>query len=88
MHGKHDLDSIMWPYVFAPQMSQALKDNIWIQLDLNYTINKCMTNIKLYIWWARINARKGIISDDFIRQQNIVYLDPKHTKKITFYTKI
>jgi len=30
MHGKHDLDSTMWPYICAPQMSQALKDNIWI----------------------------------------------------------
>jgi hypothetical protein len=23
MHGKHNLDSIMWPYVFAPRMSQC-----------------------------------------------------------------
>jgi hypothetical protein len=81
MHGKHDLDSIMWPYVFAPQISQALKDNIWIQLGLSYTINKYMTNIKQYIWWARINARKWMTSDKFMREQDIAYLDPKHKRK-------
>jgi len=39
-HGKHDLDSIALPFFFAPQMSQALKDHIWIQLDLGYTIKQ------------------------------------------------
>jgi hypothetical protein len=81
MHGKHDLDSNMWPYVFAPQIWQALKDNIWIQLGLSYTINKYMTNIKRYIWWARINARKWMTSDEFIKEQDIAYLDPKHKRK-------
>jgi hypothetical protein len=37
-HGKHDLDSIVGPSFFAPQMSQALKDHIWTQLGLSYTI--------------------------------------------------
>jgi len=34
MHNKHDLNSIAQPFIFAPWMSQALKDHIWIQLGL------------------------------------------------------
>ncbi len=32
------------------------------------------------IWWARINSKEVMIRDDFIRQQDIVYLDHKHKK--------
>jgi hypothetical protein len=32
------------------------------------------------IWWVRINARKVMTRDDFIKQQNIAYLDPKHKR--------
>jgi hypothetical protein len=32
------------------------------------------------IWWARINAGEATIRDDFIRQQDIAYLDRKHKK--------
>jgi len=39
-HGKHDFDSIVWPFVFAPQMLQALKDHIGTQLGLGYTIKQ------------------------------------------------
>ncbi len=54
-HGKHDLDSIVRPSFFAPRMSQALKDHIWTQLGLGYTIKQIYDKHKA-IWWARINA--------------------------------
>jgi hypothetical protein len=65
-HGKHDLDSIARPSFFAPQMSQALKDHIWIQLDLGYIIKQIYDKHKV-IWWARINAKEEMTRDDFIR---------------------
>jgi len=79
-HGKHDLDSIAQPSFFAPLMSQARKDHIWTQLGLNYTVKQIYDNHKA-IWWARINAREAMTTDDFIRQQDIAYLDRKHKKR-------
>jgi len=79
-HGKHDLDSIVGPFFFAPQMSQALKDHIWTQLGLGYTIKQIYDKHKA-IWWPRINAGEGMRRDDFIRQQDIAYLNHKHTQK-------
>jgi len=67
VHGKHDLDSIMRPFFFAPQMSQAFKDHISTQLGLGYTIKQIYDKHKA-IWWARINAREVMTKDDFIRQ--------------------
>jgi phosphatidylserine decarboxylase len=61
-------------------MSQALKDHIWTQLGLGYTIKQIYDKHKA-IWWARTNAREMMIRDDFVKQQNIVYLDRKHTKR-------
>jgi hypothetical protein len=52
---------------FTPQMSQALKDHIWIQLGLGYTIKQIYDKHKL-IWWARINVRETMTRDDVIRQ--------------------
>ncbi len=79
-HGKHDLDSITRPSFFAPQMSQALKDHIWTQLGLAYIIKQIYDEHKA-IWWAKINAGEVMTRDDFIKQQNIVYLDCKHKKR-------
>jgi hypothetical protein len=56
-HGKDDLDSIVQPYFFAPQMSQALKDHIWTQLGLDYFVKQIYDKHKA-IWWAIINAGK------------------------------
>jgi hypothetical protein len=61
-------------------MSQALKDHIWIQLGLGYTIKQIYDKHKA-IWWARINAGEAMTRDDFIKQQDIVYLDRKHKKR-------
>ncbi len=66
-HGKHDLDSIVQPSFFAPQMSQALKDHILTQLGLGYTIKQIYDKHKA-IWWAKINVRESMTRDDFIRQ--------------------
>jgi hypothetical protein len=54
-------------------------------LGLSYTIKQIYEKHKA-IWWARINAREGMRRDDFIRQQDIAYLDHKHTKKELAFT--
>jgi hypothetical protein len=61
-------------------MSQAFKEHIWIQLGLGYTIKQIYDKHKA-IWWARYNAGVVMIRDDFIRQQDITYLDCKHKKR-------
>jgi hypothetical protein len=61
-------------------MSQALKDHIWTQLGLGYTIKQIYDKHKV-IWWVRINAGEAMTRDDFIRQQDIAYLDRKHKKR-------
>jgi hypothetical protein len=86
-HGKHDLDSILRPIFFAPRMSQALKDHIWTQLGLRYTIKQIYNKHKV-ICWVKINAKEAMTKDDFIKQQDIAYLDHKHKKKVGVYTKI
>jgi hypothetical protein len=60
-------------------MSQALKDHIWTQLGLSYTIKQIYDKHNI-ILWARNNAEEAMIRDDFIKQQDIAYLDHKHKK--------
>jgi hypothetical protein len=48
-------------------------------LSLGYTIKQIYDKQKV-IWWARINARKTMTRNDFIKQQDITYLDHKHKK--------
>jgi hypothetical protein len=81
VHGKDDLDSIV-------RMLKALKDHIWTQLGLGYTIKQIYYKHKA-IWQARINAWESMIRDDFIKQQDIVYLDHKHkrVRELTFTQK-
>jgi len=47
-------------------MSQTLKDHIWIQLGLGYTIKQIYDKHKA-IWWVRINVGETMTRDDFIR---------------------
>jgi hypothetical protein len=70
-------------------MSQAFKDHIWTQLGLGYIVKQIYDKHKA-IWWARINVGEAMTRDDFIRQQDIAYLDRKHKKKkgISVYIKI
>jgi hypothetical protein len=62
---------------YVPQMSQVLKDHIWTQLSLGHTIKQIYNKHKA-ISWARVNARETMTWDDFIRQQDIAYMDYKH----------
>jgi hypothetical protein len=48
-------------------------------LGLSDTVKQIYDKHKA-VWWARINAGKAMTRDDFIRQQDIVYLDCKHKK--------
>jgi len=60
-------------------MSQTLNDHIWTQLGLDYIVNQIYDKHK-EIWWDKVNTGKTMMKDDFIRQQDIVYLDHKHKK--------
>jgi hypothetical protein len=76
-HGEHDPESISCMSHYAPCMSQTLKDHIWAQLSLGYTIKQIYDKHKT-IWWERVNAGQSMTRDDFIRLQDIAYLDWKH----------
>ncbi len=78
-HGEHDLESISHMSRYAPRMSQALKDHIWAQLNLGYTTKQIYDKHKT-IWWERVNAGQSMTQDDFIRLEDIAYLDRKHKK--------
>ncbi len=64
---------------YVPRMSQALKDHIWAQLNLGYMVKQIYHKHKT-IWWEWVNAGQSMTQDDFIRLQNIAYLDWKHKK--------
>jgi hypothetical protein len=55
-------------------MSQALKDHIWTQLSLGYTIKQNYAKYKS-IWWQCVNVGKTMMRDDFVRHLDISYLD-------------
>jgi hypothetical protein len=67
-------------------MSQASKDHIWTQLGLGYSVKQIYDKHKA-IWWAKINAGEAMTRDDFIKQQNIAYLDCKHKKREFVFTQ-
>ncbi len=73
-------------HLFLPHEWQALKDHIWIQLGLGCTMKQIYDKHKA-IWWARINVGEAMTRDDFIKQQNIAYLDHKHKKKELAFTQ-
>jgi hypothetical protein len=55
-------------------------------LGVGYTVKQIYDKHKA-IWWAKINAREMMTRDDFIRQQDIVWI--ANTKKgVGVYTKI
>jgi hypothetical protein len=64
---------------YAPRMSQTLKYHIWAQLNLGYMTKQIYDKHKA-IWWERVNTGQSMTGDDFIRFQDIVYLDRKHKK--------
>jgi len=44
---------------YAPRMSQALKDHIWAQLNLDYTTKQIYDKRKV-IWWKLVNAGQNM----------------------------
>ncbi len=78
-HCEHDPKSISRMSLYVPCMSQALKDHIWVQLNLGYTTKQIYDEHKI-IWWERVNAGQNMTRNDFIRLQDIAYLDRKHKK--------
>jgi hypothetical protein len=53
--------------------------HIWTQMGLGYIVKQIYDKPKV-IWWDRINVGKTMMKDDFIKQQDIAYLDHKHKK--------
>jgi len=51
----------------------------WTQLGLGYTIKQIYDKHKV-IWWDKVNVKETMMRDDFIRQQDIAYLDGKHKR--------
>ncbi len=61
-------------------MSQVLKDHIWAQLNLVYMAKQIYDKHKA-IWWEHVKVGQSMTRDDFIRLQDIAYLDWKHKKR-------
>ncbi len=78
-HREHDLESISHISRYVPCMPQALKDHIWAQLSLGYTTKQIYDKHKA-IWWEFVNVGQSMTWDDFIRLQDIAYLNWKHKK--------
>jgi len=51
-----------------------LKEFIWTQLGLGYTLKQIYDKHK-EIWWAQVNAGERMIWDDFLQLQDISYLN-------------
>jgi hypothetical protein len=66
-------------FICSTHRSQKLKDYIWNQLGLRYTVKQIYDKHKA-IWWARVNVGEPMTKDDFIKAQNIVYWDWKHKR--------
>jgi len=73
-HGQWNPKSLIHMSQYVPWILQSLEDHIWIQLSLGHT-TKQIYDKHTTIWWECTNAKKTIMKDDFIQQQNITYLD-------------
>ncbi len=73
---------------YAPCVSHKLKEFIWNKLGLRYTVEQ-IYDMHKEIWWAWANAGEWMTQDDFLRLQDIAYLDYKHKKGICcLHTKL
>jgi hypothetical protein len=63
---------------YVPHMSHKL-EFIWTQLGLGYTMKQIYHKHK-EIWWAQGNASERMTKDDFLKFQEIAYLDRKHKR--------
>ncbi len=59
---------------YTPQISQSLKNHIWSQLSLKHTTKQIYDKHKIVLWEC-VNVVEAMMKEDFIQQQNIMYLD-------------
>jgi hypothetical protein len=79
IHNACDPWSTSQMLTYAPRMPHKLKEFIWTQLRLGYTVKQIYDKHK-NIWWAQANAGEWMTWDDFLWLQDIAYLDRKHKK--------
>jgi len=58
VHGQNDPKSMAQMSLYAPWMSQVLKDHIWTQLSLRHMVKQIYNKHKV-IWWAWVNMRSS-----------------------------
>jgi hypothetical protein len=65
IHGACDPRSTSRMLAYAPHMSHKLKEFIWTQLGLGYTVKQIYDKHK-EIWWERANAGEQMTHDHFL----------------------
>ncbi len=60
-----DSGSTSWMLTYAPRVFHRLKEFIWTQLGLGYTMKQIYDKHK-EIWWAWANAGEWMTQDDFL----------------------
>ncbi len=65
-YDQHDLEFVTYMFHHVSQMSQSLKDHIWIQLNLRHIVKQIYDKHKA-IWWQWINGGEAETRDDFIK---------------------
>jgi hypothetical protein len=73
-HNACDPRSTSHMSTYAPHVSHKLKEFIWTQLGLGFIVKQIYDKDKK-IWWARVNVGEWMTWDDFLRFQDIAYLD-------------
>ncbi len=66
---------------YAPHVFHKLKEFIWTQLGLRYTMKQIYDKHK-EIWWPWVNEGEWMTQNDFLQLQDIAYLDRKHKKAL------
>jgi quinolinate synthase len=64
-HGACDLGSTSQMLAYVPCVSHKLKEFIWTQLGLGYTMKQIYDKHKK-IWWEQTNASEWMTQDDFL----------------------
>ncbi len=79
IHSACDPRSTSWMSTYASGVFHKLKEFIWTQLGLRYTVKQIYDKHK-EIWCAWVNAGEQMTWDDFLWLQDITYLEQKHKK--------
>jgi hypothetical protein len=64
-HGQDHPEFMAWMSLYAPRMSQVLKDHIWTQLNLGHMVKQIYNKHKA-IWWAWVNMGEPMAKEIFI----------------------